>query len=101
MVDIIDGRALAQELKADVKRKVEVLQKIAGRSPGLAVVLVGNDPASDIYVRRKVSDCKNVGVRSIEYRLESSTSQSELVDLIDELNNSSSHRTKMSMVSTQ
>jgi len=89
MADIIDGRALAVELKSDVQRKVKALERASGRTPGLAVVLVGSDPASEVYVRRKVEDCKEVGIQSIEHRLASSTTETELLDLIDELNSSS------------
>lgn len=79
---ILDGKALAAKIKAELKNEVENF----GREIALAVVLVGNDPASEIYVRNKTNDCKEIGVRSLEYRLGEETTQQELMELVNKLN---------------
>ena len=83
MAKILDGTALARQLLEQTADKIRDL----GHSPGLAVVLVGNDPASEVYVRRKVAQCRNAGIRSTEHRLPDCTSQADLAALIDQLNN--------------
>jgi len=84
---IIDGKAMAAQLRAQIKLQVAEMQEKQGILPGLAVVLVGDDPASQIYVRNKERACKNVGMHSEVYRLPAQTSQEELLDLIERLNN--------------
>ena len=83
---IIDGKAIAAQLRKDIKNRVE--QRIARglRAPGLAVVLVGQDPASEVYVRNKRKGCEESGIESFAYDLPESTSQEELTALIDKLN---------------
>ncbi|QND72908.1 bifunctional 5,10-methylenetetrahydrofolate dehydrogenase/5,10-methenyltetrahydrofolate cyclohydrolase [Tardiphaga robiniae] len=88
MVKIIDGEALAQEILANVADGIRDLAS-AGIVPGLATILVGTDPASDTYVKRKVTRAMAVGIRSFEYRLPASTEQSVLLALIDRLNTDS------------
>lgn len=78
---IIDGKALAGELRAELKTKIESLNK----KPGLAVVIVGDDPASRIYVRNKIKACCELGIRSYSYELSADASQKELEDLLDVL----------------
>ncbi|HEX2582137.1 MAG TPA: bifunctional methylenetetrahydrofolate dehydrogenase/methenyltetrahydrofolate cyclohydrolase FolD [Dongiaceae bacterium] len=82
---IIDGKAQAQRLRAGLAQEVRALAAV-GVTPGLAVVLVGDDPASHIYVRRKGEAVREVGMASAEYRLPVSTSQAALLALIRELN---------------
>jgi methylenetetrahydrofolate dehydrogenase (NADP+) / methenyltetrahydrofolate cyclohydrolase len=82
---IIDGTALARELRSALAGRVRALSA-GGVVPGLAVVLVGEDPASGIYVRNKGRACEEAGIASIEHRLPDSTSQAELLQLIDTLN---------------
>jgi len=86
MGDIIDGRAIARELDEQTKAEVDALVAAGGPCPGLAVVLVGDDPASDVYVSHKVKACERLGVRSFEHRLPADTSQDELLALIHRLN---------------
>ena len=83
MTQIIDGKQIAKDLRAELAERVKALDI----TPGLAVVLVGNDPASDVYVRNKVRSTKEVGMNSFEYRMDESTSEEELLAKIDELNN--------------
>ncbi|HKJ76573.1 MAG TPA: bifunctional methylenetetrahydrofolate dehydrogenase/methenyltetrahydrofolate cyclohydrolase FolD [Gammaproteobacteria bacterium] len=83
---IIDGKAIAAEVRADVKRGVEARLRQGLREPGLAVVLVGSDPASEVYVRNKRKACEEVGFKSVYYGKPADTGQQELLALIDELN---------------
>ena len=61
---IIDGKAIAKEIRAEIKQRVEQMVARHGMRPGLAVILVGKDPASEVYVRGKIADCKEVGIQS-------------------------------------
>jgi len=79
---LMDGRALAQKVRSDVAREVAAL----GRPVGLATVLVGDDPASAIYVRRKREACAEVGIESFHHELSTTTSEDELLGLVAELN---------------
>lgn len=79
---VMDGKALAEKVKEEVRRQVEKLD----RKPGLAVVLVGDDPASRVYVNGKKRDCAQCGMYSEEYALPAQTRQAELLELIDTLN---------------
>ncbi|MHA6848630.1 bifunctional methylenetetrahydrofolate dehydrogenase/methenyltetrahydrofolate cyclohydrolase FolD [Ralstonia syzygii] len=82
---VIDGAALSRATRLEVADRAAVL-RAAGVAPGLAVVLVGDDPASGVYVRSKVKACSDAGVESFSHRLPSTVSESELLSLIDELN---------------
>ena len=83
---VIDGRACAARLRARVAEAVATLERQHDLIPGLAVVLVGDDPASEIYVRNKEAQCRQAGMRSIEKRLPAAASQEELLDVIWTLN---------------
>ena len=83
---IIDGRRSAEALRADVAKHVTEISTSRGVVPGLAVVLVGEDPASEIYVRNKAKQARETGIRSFKHVLDASTSQNDLLTLIDELN---------------
>ena len=85
---VIDGKAVAASVRERVRREVVDLSAELGRPPGLATVLVGDDPASAIYVRRKREACEEVGIRSIHHEPEGSVSQEDLLDLVRELNES-------------
>lgn len=86
MAEIIDGRAVARRLDEETKASVDAMVAAGAPRPGLAVVLVGNDPASEVYVGRKLKKSAEVGIRSFEHRLPAETSQEELLALIAELN---------------
>ncbi len=86
MAQIIDGKALAAKLMETTAKDVEDIVASGGMAPGLAVILVGNDPASQVYVGRKISQCRKAGIRSVEHRLEADTPQEALLVLIDQLN---------------
>lgn len=85
MTQIIDGKKISQEIKEEVKAKVEALQA-KGIVRTLAVIQVGNDPASAVYVNNKKKACAYVGIRSLSYELAEETTQEELLALIGELN---------------
>ena len=84
---IIDGKNIAKQLRAELRETVDAKVNQGFRRPGLAVVLVGSDPASQVYVRNKRKACEDVGIRSFAYDLPESTTQDELDALIEELNN--------------
>jgi methylenetetrahydrofolate dehydrogenase (NADP+) / methenyltetrahydrofolate cyclohydrolase len=83
---VIDGKAVAVGVRVRVAREVEELIADSGRAPGLATVLVGDDPASHIYVGNKRKGTEEIGMRSIHHGLDASTSEDALLDLIAELN---------------
>ncbi|MBU0655435.1 MAG: bifunctional methylenetetrahydrofolate dehydrogenase/methenyltetrahydrofolate cyclohydrolase FolD [Gammaproteobacteria bacterium] len=83
---IIDGKKIAAEVRTEVKQGVEARLQHGKRRPGLAVVLIGSDPASQVYVSHKRKACDEVGIMSRSYDLPAETTQHELVQLIDELN---------------
>ncbi len=87
---IIDGKAIAENLLQDLKKEIDVRSKKGIRNPSLAVVLIGSNPASSIYVKNKRLACEKIGVKSIAYDLPNETSEKELLTLIETLNNDTS-----------
>jgi methylenetetrahydrofolate dehydrogenase (NADP+) / methenyltetrahydrofolate cyclohydrolase len=83
---LIDGKAMAEDVKRDLSGRIERLKSEADIQPGLAVILVGNDSASETYVRGKIRDCHQVGIRSELIRLPEDTSEETLLEEIDRLN---------------
>jgi methylenetetrahydrofolate dehydrogenase (NADP+)/methenyltetrahydrofolate cyclohydrolase len=83
---IISGKELSAEIREELKQKVKDL-KAKGKNPGLVVILVGDDPASAVYVNNKEKACQETGIYSEVLRLPASTSQEELLRLIDKYNN--------------
>ncbi len=86
MADIIDGKAFATRLRGEIAQQVATLKAEQGITPGLAVVLVGEDPASQVYVGSKARQTVEVGMNSYEHKLPAETGQAELLGLIDRLN---------------
>ena len=87
MATIIDGKAFSANLRGEIARKVAILKEQHSVIPGLAVVLVGEDPASQVYVRSKGKQTQEAGMNSYEHKLSAETSQEDLLKLIDQLNN--------------
>lgn len=86
MATIIDGKAVAKVVQQQIKEEVEGLERRWSLAPGLAVVLVGDDPASHIYVRNKEKACKEVGIKSFEHFLPATVSEKDLLALVHQLN---------------
>ncbi|RXZ58174.1 bifunctional methylenetetrahydrofolate dehydrogenase/methenyltetrahydrofolate cyclohydrolase FolD [Candidatus Borkfalkia ceftriaxoniphila] len=84
MTKIMDGKALAAKLRAELKEKVAALKE-GGKEIGLAVVLIGDDQASKVYVRNKIKGCEEVGIRSYSFNLPASASQRDAENLVKEL----------------
>ncbi|OLU29948.1 bifunctional methylenetetrahydrofolate dehydrogenase/methenyltetrahydrofolate cyclohydrolase [Pseudomonas sp. PA15(2017)] len=87
---LIDGKAIAANIRQQIAQRVAERREQGLRAPGLAVILVGSDPASQVYVAHKRKDCEEVGFISRAYDLDAETSQDELRDLIDSLNEDAS-----------
>lgn len=83
---IIDGRSLSREIKAEIKQEVEDFIKSGGKTPHLAAVLVGDDAASQAYVRNKIRSCEEAGFESTLIRKNSNISEEELLEIVDRLN---------------
>ncbi len=86
MAKIIDGKAISAQIRAELKAETEEFVKVTGVRPGLAVIIVGSDPASQVYVRNKRRACEEVGYYSEAYELPENTTQEELNALVDRLN---------------
>ena len=86
MYKLLDGKLLANKLKEDLKEEIGQYLKKGLRKPSLAVILVGENPASKIYVRKKKESCEYVGINSLSYHLPDNTTEEQLLKLIDELN---------------
>lgn len=85
MYHIIDGKKISQEIKDELKEKVAVLKE-QGKNIALAVIQVGNDPASSVYVNNKKKGCAYIGIESLSYELPEETTEEELVALVEKLN---------------
>jgi len=83
---VIDGKEIAAKVRADVAAEVKRLQSEHGLTPGLAVVLVGEDPASKVYVKNKAAQTAECGMQSFEYKLPAETGEGEILALVDRLN---------------
>jgi len=87
MAKIIDGKAISAAIRGEIAAEVEQMKKNNGFVPGLAVIIVGEDPASQVYVRNKKKDCDETGINSIVHALPENTTQEELLALVHKLNN--------------
>lgn len=83
---LIDGKAVAAQLKKNIEARIQEKVKNGHRQPGLAVILVGEDPASNIYVRNKREACEQVGIQSLYHHLPADTTEKYLIELIEHLN---------------
>lgn len=86
MAVIIDGNKIAQDVRNEVRRAALALKEQKGIVPGLAVIIVGDDPASKIYVGKKAQECAEVGLLSRKYKLSAETSEEMLLKIIKKLN---------------
>ncbi len=85
MSTVIDGKALAARIREEIKERVAAFKAERGREIGLAVVLVGEDSASQVYVRNKIKACEEVGIQSYSYHLPADATQNQVCELVDEL----------------
>ena len=83
---MLDGKALAKEKRENLKKKVEELKEKEGIIPGLAIIRVGNDPASEIYVRNKLKACQEVGIYAVEKHFNEEVNEQEIIDMIEFFN---------------
>ena len=83
---ILSGKDIAKEIRKELKVEIDDLKATHGVTPGLAVVLVGEDPASEVYVCNKIKTCEKLGVKSLEHRFAADYPESQLLSLIDKLN---------------
>ena len=90
MAQLIDGKAFSEKLVVEMADYAAKITQVTGTAPGLAVVLVGDDPASHVYVRNKAERTKSAGMRSIEHRLPADTSEADLLALVETLNHDDS-----------
>lgn len=86
MAKILDGKALAKKIKAELQEQIQSLESKINRPPGLAVLIVGDDPASAVYVRNKEKSCAKVGIASYGRHFPAQTTQAELIETIQQLN---------------
>nr|MBT6353470.1 bifunctional methylenetetrahydrofolate dehydrogenase/methenyltetrahydrofolate cyclohydrolase [Pelagibacteraceae bacterium] len=87
MTKLINGKEIAQNLRNNLKKEIDILKKNTGKVPGLAVVQVGNVAASSVYVKAKTKSAKEVGIEVIDNHLPEETNQKELLNIIETLNN--------------
>lgn len=85
-MNIINGKEISQKIRQELKSKVEELSKKTSKVPGLATILVGEDPASKVYVGSKIKACEQVGIKSFHNPLPATATQEEIIDLIQKLN---------------
>ena len=83
---VIDGKAIAAQVRAGVKERAQAFAQKTGRRVGLAVILVGENPASKIYVRNKIAACEEADIRSASYHLPADTPEEKIVELLETLN---------------
>ena len=89
MAEIIDGKLVSSKVREEIRANIEELKEASGIIPGLAVILVGDNPASQVYVRNKHKACSDVGINSIQIYMPEETTEAELLDKIRELNDAS------------
>ena len=87
MTTLINGKEIAQDLRNNLRLEIDNLRSSTGKVPGLAVVQVGNVAASSVYVKAKTKNAHEVGIEVIDHQLDESTSQDQLIELINRLNN--------------
>jgi methylenetetrahydrofolate dehydrogenase (NADP+)/methenyltetrahydrofolate cyclohydrolase len=88
-MNIIDGKKISNNLRLEIKEKVEKIRQLTGKAPGLATILVGQNPASQVYIKSKIKACQDVGIQSFHYNLDTNSSKENIIALINKLNKTS------------
>jgi methylenetetrahydrofolate dehydrogenase (NADP+)/methenyltetrahydrofolate cyclohydrolase len=88
-MNLIDGKKISNNKREEIKARVSNIKRQTGKTPGLATILVGNDPASHIYIRSKIRACENAQIKSFHYNLDANASDVDIINLIKELNSNS------------
>ncbi|MDR0977550.1 MAG: bifunctional methylenetetrahydrofolate dehydrogenase/methenyltetrahydrofolate cyclohydrolase FolD [Endomicrobium sp.] len=88
-MNLIDGKKISNELRLEIKEKVKNIKRETGKSPCLATILVGQDPASQVYIKSKIKACQDAGIQSLHYNLDTDSSKEDIIALINKLNKNS------------
>jgi methylenetetrahydrofolate dehydrogenase (NADP+)/methenyltetrahydrofolate cyclohydrolase len=83
---IIDGKKISNDLRLEIEENVKKIKQSTGKTPGLATILVGQNPASQVYIRSKIKACKDAGIQSFHNNLDANSSKEDIIDLINKLN---------------
>lgn len=83
---LIDGKKISNEKRAEIKERTEKIKKETGKTPGLATILVGEDPASQVYIKSKIKACENAGIKSMHHGMPADSSKEDIIILIKKLN---------------
>jgi methylenetetrahydrofolate dehydrogenase (NADP+)/methenyltetrahydrofolate cyclohydrolase len=86
---LIDGKKISSDKRAEIKEKVSKIKQQTGKTPGLATILIGGDPASRVYIKSKIKACEDAGIKSFHYNLDENSSPEEIIVLIKKLNENS------------
>jgi methylenetetrahydrofolate dehydrogenase (NADP+)/methenyltetrahydrofolate cyclohydrolase len=85
-MNIIDGKKISNNLRLEIKEKVEEIERSTGKTPGLATILVGQNPASQVYIKSKIKACQDAGIQSFHHNLDANSSKEDITALINKLN---------------
>jgi methylenetetrahydrofolate dehydrogenase (NADP+)/methenyltetrahydrofolate cyclohydrolase len=86
---IIDGKKISSDIRLEIKTKVEKIKRTTGKTPGLATILVGQNPASQVYIKSKIKACHDAGIKSFHHNLDEKVSKEDIIALINDLNKNS------------
>jgi methylenetetrahydrofolate dehydrogenase (NADP+)/methenyltetrahydrofolate cyclohydrolase len=86
---IIDGKAISSDIRLEIKTQVKKIKQTTGKTPGLATILVGKNPASQVYIKSKIKACQEAGIKSLHHNLDEKVSKEDIIALINELNKNS------------
>ncbi|MDR1087667.1 MAG: bifunctional methylenetetrahydrofolate dehydrogenase/methenyltetrahydrofolate cyclohydrolase FolD [Endomicrobium sp.] len=86
---IIDGKKISSDIRLEIKTKVEKIKRTTGKTPGLATILVGQNPASQVYIKSKIKACQDAGIKSFHHNLDEKVSKEDIIALINDLNKNS------------
>jgi methylenetetrahydrofolate dehydrogenase (NADP+)/methenyltetrahydrofolate cyclohydrolase len=88
-MNLIDGKKISNDKREEIKARINKIKQETGKVPGLATILVGSDPASQVYIKSKIKACENAGIKSFHYNLNENSSNEDIINLIKELNTNS------------